>query len=40
MHERILRLNIAGSPVKWLTWEDAVTLQARGLLQLPFQEIS
>ena len=27
MHERILRLNIAGSPVEWLNWEDAVTLQ-------------
>ena len=32
MHERILRLNIAGSPVEWLNWEDAVTLQARGMV--------
>ena len=24
MHERILRLNIAGSPVDWLNWEEAV----------------
>jgi len=32
MHERILRLNIAGSPVEWLSWEDAATLQARGMV--------
>ena len=32
MHERILRLNIAGSPVEWLNWEDAVTLKARGMV--------
>ena len=32
MHERILRLNIAGSPVNWLNWEEAVTLQARGMV--------
>ena len=32
MHERIPRLNIAGSPVEWLNWEDAVTLQARGMV--------
>ena len=32
MHERILRLNIAGSPVDWLNWEEAVTLQARGMV--------
>ena len=32
MQERILRLNIAGSPVEWLNWEDAVTLQARGMV--------
>lgn len=32
MHERILRLNIAGSPVEWLNWEDAVTVQARGMV--------
>ena len=32
MHERILRLNIAGSPVEWLNREDAVTLQARGMV--------
>ena len=32
MNGRILRLNIAGSPVEWLDWEDAVTLQARGMV--------
>ena len=32
MNERILRLNIAGSPVEWLNWEDAATLQARGMV--------
>ncbi len=32
MNGRILRLNIAGSPVEWLNWEDAVTLQARGMV--------
>lgn len=32
MHERILRLNIAGSPVEWLSWEDAATIQARGMV--------
>ena len=32
MNERILRLNIAGAPVEWLNWEDAVTLQAKGMV--------
>jgi hypothetical protein len=32
MQERILRLNIAGSPVEWLSWEEAATLQARGMV--------
>lgn len=32
MQERILRLNIAGAPVEWLTWEDAVTLVARDMV--------
>lgn len=28
----ILRLNIAGSPVEWLTWQEATTLYARNLV--------
>ena len=32
MRERILRLNIAGAPIEWLDWQDAVTLQARGMV--------
>jgi hypothetical protein len=28
----ILRLNIAGSPVEWLTWQEATTLYARELV--------
>lgn len=28
----ILRLNIAGSPVEWLTWQEATTLYARDLV--------
>lgn len=29
---RILRLNIAGQPVEWLSWQDAVCLYARELV--------
>ena len=29
---RILRLNVAGQPVEWLTWQDAVCLYARELV--------
>lgn len=32
MNDRILRLNIAGAPVEWLSWEDAATLKARGMV--------
>jgi 5-methylcytosine-specific restriction endonuclease McrA len=28
----ILRLNIAGSPIEWLTWQEATTLYARDLV--------
>jgi len=28
----ILRLNVAGSPVEWLTWQEATTLYARDLV--------
>ena len=29
---RILRLNVAGQPVEWLSWQDAVCLYARELV--------
>ena len=29
---RILRLNIAGQPVEWVSWQDAVCLYARELV--------
>ncbi|UTF59358.1 HNH endonuclease [Gilvimarinus sp. DA14] len=32
MEERILRLNIAGQPIEWLHWQDAVCLYARDLV--------
>ncbi len=28
----VLRLNVAGSPVEWLTWQEATTLYARDLV--------
>ena len=31
-HAQILRLNIAGHPVEWLTWQEATTLYARQLI--------
>jgi len=31
-HTHILRLNIAGHPVEWLTWQEATTLYARDLV--------
>ena len=30
---RILRLNISGQPVDWATWQEAVCLYARGLVE-------
>ncbi len=32
MNEHILRLNIAGAPIEWLSWEAAATLKARKLV--------
>lgn len=32
MEARILRLNIAGQPIEWLHWKDAVCLYARDLV--------
>ena len=31
-HSQILRLNIAGHPIEWLTWQEATTLYARNLV--------
>jgi 5-methylcytosine-specific restriction endonuclease McrA len=31
-HAHVLRLNIAGQPVEWLTWQEATTLYARELV--------
>jgi 5-methylcytosine-specific restriction endonuclease McrA len=31
-HAQILRLNIAGHPIEWLTWQEATTLYARELI--------
>ncbi|MGY8789487.1 MAG: HNH endonuclease [Pseudomonadales bacterium] len=31
-HSHVLRLNIAGQPVEWLTWQEATTLYARELV--------
>lgn len=32
MQARVLRLNIAGQPIEWLHWQDAVCLYARDLV--------
>ena len=32
MHTRILRLNLAGQPIDWLNWEEAVCIYARDLV--------
>ena len=32
MQTRILRLNLAGQPIDWLSWEEAVCLYARDLV--------
>lgn len=32
MHPRILRLDIAGQPVEWLSWQEATCLYARDLV--------
>ncbi|HWK52822.1 MAG TPA: HNH endonuclease [Hyphomicrobiales bacterium] len=31
-HAHILRLNLAGHPIEWLTWQEATTLYARELV--------
>lgn len=32
MEPRVLRLNIAGQPIEWLTWREGVCLYSRGLV--------
>jgi hypothetical protein len=31
-YSHVLRLNIAGQPVEWLTWQEAITLYARDMV--------
>ena len=38
MSLRILRINLAGTPVDWLSWQDAVCLQARELVSWSYGE--
>lgn len=33
MNARILRLNLAGQPIEWVTWEAATCLMARGMVE-------
>ncbi|ABD82472.1 HNH endonuclease [Saccharophagus degradans] len=39
MEARILRLNIAGQPIEWLHWQQAVTVEARGLVAWRLGEV-
>ena len=38
MSLRILRINSAGAPVEWLSWQQAVCLQARELVNWSYGE--
>ncbi len=38
MSVRILRINTAGHPVEWLSWQDAVCLHARELISWSYGE--
>jgi len=38
MSVRILRINTAGSPIEWLSWQDAVCLHARELVSWTYGE--
>ncbi len=35
MSLRILRINTAGFPIEWLSWQEAVCLHARELVSWP-----
>ncbi len=37
--ERILRLNLAGQPIEWLSWQEAVSLYARDLVGWTLGEV-
>ena len=39
MQTRILRLNLAGQPIDWLHWEEAVCLYARDLVSWTLGDI-
>ena len=39
MSVRILRINTAGSPIEWLSWQDAVCLHARELVSWTYGDI-
>lgn len=39
MEARILRLNLAGQPIEWLNWQQAVTVEARGLVAWRLGEV-
>jgi 5-methylcytosine-specific restriction endonuclease McrA len=38
MNVRILRINTAGAPIEWLSWQDAVCLYARELVSWTYGE--
>ena len=38
MHQSILRINTAGLPLAWLSWQEAVSLHARDLVSWSFGE--
>ena len=38
MSVRILRLNSAGTPMEWLSWQEAVCLHARELVSWTYGE--
>jgi len=39
MEAQILRLNIAGQPIEWLNWQEAVTLYARDIVAWSLGEV-
>ncbi|MFX4227227.1 MAG: HNH endonuclease [Porticoccaceae bacterium] len=39
MESQILRLNIAGQPIEWLNWQEAVTLYARDIVAWSLGEV-
>lgn len=39
MEAQILRLNVAGQPIEWLNWQEAVTLYARDIVAWSLGEV-